>query len=451
MSHMMHFSWIPHKFLITTTTAMTIDGSWIVGFKKTVPEAFTPKAGFTPQVVVCDGQIRLMSPYMGDSRTWECYIHNQFETYLQRCFENVSTVVLCFDDYNKVPIAKAPTQMKRRRNIPSLDFSDRDALPVLCPDADQWPRFMANRTFKTRLIHLITHTLGQRALRSLSPNQVLIIDWQHPVMLFRGGAEQAETITDFSPLGESDVKFCRYGSMFPNVQVDSVDGDNLIIGLLSMQTGFKGNYTILHLETKVETPSKKRLITGEPAAPSRPKRVYEHVNIRVLYDGLLKRMVPRSHSVTGHEISMIVSLIGLSGTDFTRPLPQLSGKTLYEMIPDIWPRVIQCYDPETRSLKADLVADRLVSKIYSLKFAKHCMLGRDIHSYTDVLRQINTSKLCQKTKEALPSDAVIHCNARNINWLLEYWTQHDYPDPVQPMFGFKRIHGKIGHDDFMGI
>ena len=422
---------------------MTIDGEWIVSLKKDIPHAFTPRAGFTPQAIFSDCQIRLMQPVTENTETWDDYIFRQYEAYIRRCFTSVSTVIVAFDDYQHVPLAKAMTQSKRRQRAPPIDFSDRDVLPVVVPSKDMWPLCMANRTFKTRLIHLITHTLGKWALHDLSPNQTLIIDWTFPPLLFRGGAVDAEPLTEMAALGESDVKFARYGEMFPQLQVDSIDGDNIPIALLKMETGFQGNFSIFHLETRVEPLSRKRLVTGEPAPPSKPKRVYEHVNIRVLYTEILRRVVPRSSTPRGHAISMLVALIGVSGTDFTRGLPLVSGKSLYQMIPELWPALSRAYDPDTHALDPDRALDTLFSHIYHLKFAKHSQAG----GFADVRRQISSSRLSERTKESLPSEQVLRCNARNINWLLSYWRESQYPDPIQALYGFARRSGKICHDD----
>ena len=425
---------------------MTIDSSWAIALKQEAPDAFTEKACFTPDAVFVDLQIRLMQPVLDTTETWDEYLFRVYESYIKRCFNQASTVIVAFDDYSHVPLAKAPTQQKRRRNIPQISFTDRDSLPPVVPRRDQWSQCMANRTFKNRLIHLITHTLGKRALHGLTPNQTLVIDWTSPPLLFRGGATEPEPLTSLAALGESDVKFTRYGDMYPNLQVDSVDGDCIPIALLKMESGFQGNFSIYHLQTRVDPPNKKRTASGEPvaSAQSKPKRVYEHVNVRILYKTILRRVIPRGGAPPGHGISMLVSLIGLSGTDFTRSLPLVSGKTLYEMIPDIWEALSEVYDPKRRALDPERVADTLIARIYHLKFAKHTFGG----GFADVTQQIAGSKLGDKTKQSLPSERSIHCTARNINWLIAYWVAGTYPDPLQPMYGFTRGKtGQIGHDD----
>ena len=37
-----------------------------------------------------------------------------------------------------------------------------------------------------------------------------------------------------------------------------------------------------------------------------------------------------------HEIRMLVCLMALTGTDFSRGLPQISGASVYEFLPDTW-------------------------------------------------------------------------------------------------------------------
>ena len=291
---------------------MTIDGCWAQALKGDIPQAFTDKPGFVPDAIFVDLQIRLMQPTLDTTETWDEYIGRVYESYIRRCFGSVSTVIIAFDDYTHVPVAKAMTQQKRRRNIPQIAFSDRDALPPVVPSKDDWPRCMANRTFKTRLIHLITHTLAMRAPLALTGNQILVIDWMGHPLMYRAGAESPETMEHLQPLGESDVKFLRYGDLFGNLQVDSVDGDCVPLALLHLEAGFKGNFSIYHLETKVDKPTRKRLVTGETVAPVKQKRIFEHVNIRCLYDGILRWVVPRNNGLPGHEISMIVSLIGLT-------------------------------------------------------------------------------------------------------------------------------------------
>ena len=152
----------------------------------------------------------------------------------------------------------------------------------------------------------------------------------------------------------------------PDAQVDSIDGDNIPIALLYMESGGLADISVLRMVTKTQddrdaaAAKKPKTAPGEPKptkAAKQPPRVYEYVHIRALYRTLVGTVFPQciqrvampSHH--GHEMSMLVSLIGLAGTDFTRGLPMVSGKTLYEYLPLIWLKLARSYDPEKRMLQ----------------------------------------------------------------------------------------------------
>jgi hypothetical protein len=442
---------------------MTIDSSWIACFKEEVPCAFTPRPPFQPDAVFVDGQIRLMPPTVEGMLTWDDYVFRQFKKPVYNYFaRDVSCVVLAFDDYAHVPAAKNMTQAKRRKNVPSLDFHARDCLPPCVPRGEEFTRCISNRTFKSKVIQLVVHQLVS-SLRC-DEGQCLVVDYAgHPVRHYSVDSRRpSEPISEFGPLGEADVKFVRYTDIFPKLQVDSVDGDSLPIALLQMERGHSGRISVLRMQTRIKgdppassvaaakPPAKKaRVADGPPAAapaeePRRPSRVYEYVDVRLLYEALVGTVIPqvvgrgtRVPSHAGHEISMLVCLIGLSGTDFTRGLPLVSGKTLYEFMPQLWMRLCRCYLPAERRLAPEAALELLVSRIYHEKFPRHSPdseLGA-------VLGALQRSKLSGKTKERLPTPEVLLCTVKNVNWLLRYWHEMDPPDPVQPEFGFCRGRG----------
>ena len=87
-----------------------------------------------------------------------------------------------------------------------------------------------------------------------------------------------------------------------------------------------------------KTPDEKKRQREEGRAT--PRR-YEFLDITLLYE-MLKDVVAQSvnraviPSHTGHEVRMLVCLIALTGTDFSRGLPQVSGATVYDRLPDLW-------------------------------------------------------------------------------------------------------------------
>lgn len=418
---------------------MTIDSSWIACFKEDAPDAFTHHAPFHPDAVFIDGQIRLMPAAVDGVVSWEDYIQRQFEWHVSKYFSRgVSCVVLAFDDYAHVPSAKNMTQTKRRRNVPSLEFHARDALPPCVPRGEDFTRCISNRTFKSKVIQLVIHRLTTNL--KCSDDQCLVIDYAGPPVRHyaRSAKKKPEPVPNLNGnLGEADVKFVAYADLFPRLQVDSVDGDTLPIALLQMERGHSGLISVLRLQTRVKgaedcPPAAKKQKTG---------RQYEYVDVRALYEYLVCMAVPQSvagsslvTSHVGHEISMLVCLIGLSGTDFTRGLPLVSGKTLYDFLPDLWMRLCRCYIPSSRKLAPETALELLVPRIYHKKFSNHAP-DSDLGVVMESLQQ---SKLSGKTKERLPSPEVLLCTVKNVNWLLRYWHELCPPDPVQPEFGFCR-------------
>jgi hypothetical protein len=173
--------------------------------------------------------------------------------------------------------------------------------------------------------------------------------------------------------------------------------------------------------------------------------VGKYVNVGLLYAALREHVIPQctgldslpSHA--GHEIAMLVALIGLSGTDFTRGIPLVSGKTLYDLLPHLWVRLAHAYDPATRQLRPDAALDAVLSVVYHRKFERHVKSAAG--GVGAVLDALARSSLSERTRRLLPSPEVLHCTVRNTNWLLRYWLDEEYPDPVQPQFGFVRAAG----------
>lgn len=63
------------------------------------------------------------------------------------------TVVLAFDNYAHVPVAKAMTQTKRKKNVPRVDFAESQSLPCMVPEGERWTSCIANRAFKAKVLH----------------------------------------------------------------------------------------------------------------------------------------------------------------------------------------------------------------------------------------------------------------------------------------------------------
>lgn len=437
---------------------MTIDSSWLSAFKEELPHAFTRKKKTDVPAVFVDGQIRLMQAPQAVPQTWDDFIYRQFTRHLTEFFSRCKTVILAFDNYEHVPRAKSMTQARRRKNIPIMPFAAHSELPSMVPDGDRWSQCMANRTFKTRVIDLILIRLPALLLKD-RPDLRLIVDYHQPAEYrFIGGTVRSELIPDLPAMGEADLKFTRYASLFGGLLVDSIDGDSIPIALLHHEKCLRRATPppimfVYRLELKRDgtIPGTKRTAEGEEVMKpvKRRPRTYEYVNIHALYEGLkdvvsqsMGRIAIPSHA--GHEMAMLVSLIALTGTDFSRNLPQLSGRTVYGWLADILPTLVAAYDPMHGALRVELGAQHLVAALYRLKFQRH-VTSPDMQG---VLADLQRSSIAQRTKATLPTLERVICTIRNANWVLAYWTCEPAPDPIQHAFGFRQLpNGGAEYDD----
>lgn len=420
---------------------MTIDSTWLSAFKEDLPHAFTRKSPFQPSAVFVDGQIRLMQGPQREPQTWDDFIHRQFARHLLKFYETCDVVILAFDNYEHVPRAKCMTQAKRRRNIPILPFSAHAELPCMVPEGERWGQCIANRAFKTRVIDLVLLRLPALLLQG-KPGRRLIVDYQQPVeyrFCPSASAIQQEPLPDLPPMGEADLKFTRHASRHGKLLVDSIDGDSIPIALMHYEQELRRAtppplISVLRLELRLPGEPSKRKSDG-----GRAPRTYEYVNIHALYTGLKDTIAQSTGRIrvpthAGHEMAMLIALIALTGTDFSRNLPQMSGRTVYGWLPDIWPALAVAYNPGASSLAGPAATD-LVALLYRSKFPKHaraCALEA-------VLAELQASSISARVKESLPTYERVACTIRNANWVLAYWTCEPAPDPIQPAYGFRLL------------
>lgn len=275
------------------------------------------------------------------------------------------------------------------------------------------------------------------------------------------GVEE-RTVDGLTPLGEADVKFPRYADLYANLWVDSIDGDSVPIALMhherALSMGMRPPLVAIYrLEIKLEKPDNRKR--------ERAKRTWEYMSVPRVYEALktaVLQSVGRTHLPLhcGHEIRMLISLIALTGTDFSRGLPRMSGRGVFELLaqvglgglgdrrgvwltpslPQIWMTLAMVYDPAADQLRVPEAVDRLVAALYHLKFPKH---AADRRGYMVVLGQIRASGLSAKIKEGLPSPARVETTVRNANWVLQYWRCEPAPDPVEngAQFGYRLERG----------
>lgn len=161
-------------------------------------------------------------------------------------------------------------------------------------------------------------------------------------------------------------------------------------------------------------------IKSEEEKKRKKQRTYEYVQISALHAILYEAVMQCTGRVImpaceKHEIRMLVSLICMTGTDFSRNLPGVTGQFVFGILPNIWMQLAMAYDAGTGQLNVDDAA-HLVASIYRAKYEKH--LGA-AHSIEDVYVKMQSSKLAARTKESFPNPTRIYTTVRNVNWVLQ--------------------------------
>lgn len=178
---------------------------------------------------------------------------------------------------------------------------------------------------------------------------------------------------------------------------DSSNGENVVMASSSSSSS--------RVEKEEDDESKKK---------KRKKiRTMEYVNIPLLFHTLsecMRQCNPTAKFSPEHRscyMRVICSLIALTGTDFTRKLPQISPKKVWDLIPTktVWKALLDAFDPSSNQLRVGQggLGEILVATLYSVKFSNHIPSGFGNSSMESMICAIKRSKLSEKTKMQIPS------------------------------------------------
>lgn len=465
--------------------------------KSEAPDAFTPKCPFVPKVVFFDGMPNLQ--VAGAVTRWDDFVRFNFANRVQK-FMSMGTgvCVLAFDDYAHVPMAKSITQANRCKNKTFHDVDERHTLSAHIPG--DYKNLIANRVFKRKVIEMVICEITSH-LRPVSPDQKFIVDYTRAPLLYKYDAGTRkwvfEEMPGIPPNGECDIKWTRWCRMYGDCVAVSVDGDFLPIALLEhqrqvaelgpnadpirmavyrMEYNMKDGDGANGKKKKGAVAGVKRDAQGRAVAtaattaaqqqagqaPPVKRRTFEYVDITLLYHVLVGAMAQCAPSGVGNRqcelryMSVLAFLIGISGTDFSRKVPHLGPKKIWDSLPmkNIWPALMRVYDPVTDQVNVSEACDLFIARLYLDKFRKHAR-GEDLDS---VMASLMNSKLSDKTKGELASVFAIDVTIRNTNFILHYWRCRQpkaaddggwdysemYPDPIQDEFGFRYVEKASG-------
>ena len=412
---------------------MTIHSDWSRILHDECPEAFTqgpPKRD--NNIGIIDGHLQLMrlNPHSG---SWDNFVQFQFVKPLRMLLDSgCNRVVLCFDSYDHVPAYKNMTQSKRINKHVVPTFAEGQHLPRNIPD-DPMP-YLMNRNFKKKLIDMLCDKVP--AALDLAHGQFLIVDYQQVIEYTGPSGGMPQPVPDMMPMGESDVKFTRYVLKYGNALVHAIDGDYLMIALLFYCTSARlCDTNRIHIYRQLASP-----IDSEPALVRKrkandvgqPKKKTPMcwVNMQMLYcviktcmtqSASARFVTPERTSLSDqHLVRSAIFFMLLAGTDFSRPLPLLGPKRLWNYLPTVVNALVASTGDD--SVAIDIMHNAVIGAMYSELFEKHVVRGtRASIELPNVLRQLMSSRLSVTTKERLPDLQQVICTIKNVQWVVHYW------------------------------
>ena len=346
------------------------------------------------------------------------FLYSQFTSLVNRHFRDYGckTVVLAFDDRRHVPRAKAITQSKRRSGVQIIEFTELDVLPNEVPPV--WKEAILNQCFRNRVIELVCANVP----RLIDPPRTgcsLVIDWLD-VREYRYSEDTPEPIETVlsgevygdTSVGEADIKFAYWMRRLRcPMLIEATDGDYIPISL-----GLKA----CDLQQHVWILKSWKAESG-----------YEYIDMEGVYAFLCRKFQRASRGrqcCEWWEIKLFITLLGLSGTDFTRNLPLISPQRMWSNLP----LIIQAFDMATFDTISLDNGKRIVELLYAEAFPKHI----DTFSRRSVWQQAQWSKLADRTKNLIPTDKRILCTLRNLNFLMAYWLRSYVPEATEE-YGFR--------------
>ena len=472
---------------------MTIHSDWGRLLHSECPEAFLNQIPTDVDfgVGVIDGHLQLMCLHSGLG-TWERFLQFLFVNPIKKLFDaGCPVVVLCFDSYDSVPVYKTMTQQKRisssaAHKIPPVDEKEEGLPPGIPQDA---MAYMMIRSFKLKVIDMVCACLPDliMPLINKNPGQRFILDYKRVVEYDHGVPVVVE---DMAPTGESDIKFARYVDRFGNALVHAIDGDYMAIALLYYaMRGLRHKIFIFRQLAQLaptaadrkqldaaEQAKKKRKITSSTTETTHPngtttaaavatkkkKTPKCWVDMQLIFisiaNSVRQARIPELRGGANNDdiihdekkaVHAAVVLMLCAGTDFSRPVPQIGPKRIWEALPFIVENLLLAA-PVSGPINYTLFINGVVGPLYSSIFGRH-VKGKNTATFNTVMAHLRHSSLSATTTGRLPSEAQVQTTLKNINWVVHhYWTviNGSIEAPLDGSNGFVTDGGgKVGYAD----
>jgi len=301
--------------------------------------------------VFVDEQILLMKSTIPEGgASWAEYVERNFGRRLVELHRRFETVILAFDDYEEVPVYKSIEQERRvatgRARAP-FAFKAGDQIPARPPRQDVWAAAMLNRTFKTNVISMIT-TLLARSYDPLLQRKTLILDFVNVVRIDFSSYECMQAaMPEMRAMGESDVKFMRYTDKFGDLVVESVDSDVVLIAMLYLQrTAFRSRVLVKRIKSNPideDAAAKRKRADAKGARGLEYEVVCVGTLLRMLHAACIDAVGRKLVMAEEHLTHILVCVMLLCGSDYSRGIPRVGAKVLWEMLDVVVPAFVAVY------------------------------------------------------------------------------------------------------------
>ena len=279
---------------------------------------------------------------------------------------------------------------------------------------------------------------------------------------------------------------CRYVRKYGNALVHAIDGDYMAIALLyyTIHDIQESNKIYIYRQFSVLAPSagekaaksnakgkakgkvkSEVMVVVEESESKKRKRASEEkgkkcwVDMQLLYLVIVQAMkqsgYTRAISTKTLEpfndrdaVFSATFLMLCAGTDFSRNIPLIGPKKIWDYLPEIAIPAIQALKGGEH-INETMFLNLVVGKMYSLTYSKHCV---SVPQYERVLSSLKTSELSQGTKDRFASMEKMRNTIKNISWVTKYWmTDNGHVEtPLNGEYGYGRDgEGKMNYADLL--
>jgi hypothetical protein len=228
--------------------------------------------------------------------------------------------------------------------------------------------------------------------------------------------------------GECDIKAFVWAELGP-LLIISTDGDFVPMSLLQLEraNNDEARIVLYRMATNVGI---KRNSTGTT------RRSYEYVDIREIH-----KCLGRELAQTKQPARLFALMCMVTGCDFCANLPGLGPTRVWKSRFILQRKSITC-ENGVLSMLCIMYLDLFKGK---LGIPNHLVREGTTpeaacSTYTAIAASIARGSVNSRSMASFWSQPRALTHARNVCWTMQYWeVLHEYPDPVQPKYGFVRV------------